>query len=47
MESQAYQFSRILIFLAFLTITCNKYPKFEVWKSKILLTLHNIYKQKD
>ena len=35
MESQAYKFSKISIFLAFLSNTFDKYPKFEVSKSKV------------
>ena len=46
-ESQAYKFSTILFFLHFLSITFNKYPKFEVSKSIILWILHNVCKQRD
>ena len=46
LESQAYKFSKILFFLPFLLITFNKYPQFEVSKSRILWTLHNICKQR-
>ena len=47
LESQAYMFSKIVIFLHFLTITLNKYPKFKVSKSRILWKLHNVGKQMD
>ena len=47
MDSQADKFSKILFFLPFLSITFNKYPKFEVSKSIILCTLHNFCKQRD
>ena len=47
MESQAYKFSEILIFVAFLSNTFDKYPKFKVSKSKILWPLHKVYKQRD
>ena len=46
-ESQAYKFFKILIFQHFLSITFNKYPTFDVRKSRILWTLHNVYKQRD
>ena len=47
MESQAYKFSKIVIFLPFLSITFNKYPNFKVSKSRILWTLHHVRKQRD
>ena len=46
MESQAHNFSKILFFRSFLLFTFNKFPKFEVSKSRILLTLHNVCKQR-
>ena len=47
MERQTYKFSKILVFLPFLSITFDKYPKFEVLKSRILWTLRNVCKQRD
>ena len=47
MESQAYKFSKIRFFLPFLSIIFKNYPKFEVSKSRILLTPHNVCKQRD
>ena len=47
MESQGYNFSKILLYLPFLSITFNKYPKFEKSKSRILLALHNVCKLSD
>ena len=46
MESQAYNFSKFF-FLPFLLIKFNEYHKFEVSKSKILRTLHNVCKQRE
>ena len=46
-ESQAFKFSKKKFFQPFLSITFNKYPKFEVSKSKIRCTLHNVSKQRD
>ena len=46
-ENWAYKFSKIVIFLPFLSITFNKYPQYEVSKSRILWKLHNVCKQMD
>ena len=46
-KSQAYNCLKFYFFLPFLSITFNKYPKFEVSKSRILWILHNVCKQKD
>ena len=46
-ESQAYKFSKIIIFLPFLSMTFKKYPKFEISKSIILWTQNNVCKQGD
>ena len=47
MASQAYNFSKILFIQPFLSIRFNKYPIFEISKSRILWTLHNVCKQRD